>query len=214
MKTIHPLKFLLVATALTLGLAVHADDALPAEKAAPVAGNVGLLGQVYATLTYNYINLDATSVHADKYSLSVNQPLAFGLDGMLGYDYSQTGNIAGFRQRQHTLSGALRAFSTSYNWGKPYVEAGIGYVSSRYAGNGDDSFLWEVASGVEFQVAPATTVTPYIQYLDTPGLPGGGKWNFGVKANHWVTSQAAVTVGIERDSDQNMMFTFGTNFRF
>lgn len=216
MKKQHSIKSLILVSALALGLGVaaRADDALPAAQTAPVTGNVGLLGQVYGTLTYSYINLDATSVHADNYRLAVNQPLAFGLDGVLSYDYTHTGDIAGSPMRQHTLGGALRAFSTSYNWGKPYVEAGVGFTTARYSGNGDDSYVWEVAGGIEFQVAPATTVTPYIQYMDAPDLPGDGQWKFGVKANHWVNSQAAVTAGVERDDDQNTMFTVGTNFRF
>lgn len=212
----HPtIKFLLLAAALALGAgAVRADLAPPATEPAPVAGNAGLLGQAYGTLTYSYVNLDATSVHADTFSLAANHPLAFGLDGVLSYDYSQTGNIGGSRLRQHVLGGALRAFSTAHNWGKPYLEAGVGFATARYAGSGDDSYVWELASGIEFQVAPATTITPYVQYLDAPDLPGEGVWNFGVKANHWVNSQAAVTAGIERDDDQNTMYTIGTNFRF
>lgn len=173
-----------------------------------------MLGQVYGTLTYSYINLDATSTHADNYSFSVNQPLAFGLDGILSYDFSQSGEVAGSRVRQNTVGAALRAFSTAFNRGKPYVEAGAGFAWARYAGTTDNSFVWEVAGGVEFQVAPATTVTPYIQYVDAPDLAGGGEWNFGVKANHWVNSQWAVTAGLELDNDQNTAFTVGTNFRF
>jgi len=215
MTTRHIIPSLLLASALALGAgAVRADDALPATPTEPAAVNVGLLGQVYGTLSYGYINLDATSVHADNYRLAVNQPLAFGLDGLLSYDFTHAGDFAGAPARQHTFTGALRAFSTSYNWGKPYVEAGIGFTTARYANDGDDSYLWEVAGGVEFQVAPATTVTPYVQYGDTPDLPGAGRWKFGVKANHWVSSTAAVTAGIERDDDQNTMFTIGTNFRF
>lgn len=213
MTTRPTIKFLLLASALALGSA-RADVAPPSDPTEPVAGNVGLLGQVYGTLTYGYINLDDTSVHADNYRLAVNQPLAFGLDGLLSYDFTHTGDFAGSPVRQHTFTGAFRAFSSSYNWGKPYVEAGVGFTTARYAGAGDDSYLWEIAGGIEFQVAPATTVTPYVQYEDAPDLPGDGRWKFGVKANHWVNNTAAVTAGIERDDDQNTMFTVGTNFRF
>lgn len=213
MTTRHSLTFLLLASALALG-AARADVAPPADPTGPVAGNVGLLGQVYGTLAYGYINLDGTSVHADNYRLAVNQPLAFGLDGLLSYDFTHTGDFAGAPVRQHTFTGALRAFSSAHNWGKPYVEAGAGLTTARYAGAGDDSYLWEVAGGIEFQVAPATTVTPYVQYGDAPDLPGDGRWKFGVRANHWVNNTAAVTAGIERDDDQNTMFTIGTNFRF
>ena len=217
MKQKNILNHLLVAAALALGLGplTHADDSvLPGEKPAPVTGDMSLLGQSFATLTYSYINLDDTSVHGDSYSFEVNQPLSFGLDGVFSYDYTRSSPIAGSRLSQHTLGAALRAFSTSYNWGKPYVEGGVGYAWSRFAGAKDNSFVWEVAAGAEFQVAPRATVTPYVQYVDAPDLPGEGTWNFGVKGSYWIDASWAVTAGIERDDEQNTAFTVGTNFRF
>ena len=216
MKTSPNIKSLLLAfsLALSLGVVARADEMSPADKQAPVAGNQGLLGQVYGTLTYSYINLDDASSHLDNYSFSLNQPLAFGLDGILSYDFAQSGTIAGSHVKSHTIGAALRAFSTAHNWGKPYVEAGAGFAQSSYAGTADDSFIWEVAVGVEYQVAPATTVTPYLQYVDAPELAGEGAWNLGVKANHWIDAQWAVTAGCEIDDDQNTAFTVGTNFRF
>ncbi len=214
MKTTS-LKFLVLASALGLGaLTARADSGLPADQpSAPVAGQ-GLLGQVYGALTYSYIDLDGVSAHADNYHFALNQPLSFGLDGFLSYDYARFGSIAGSNLRQNVLSAGLRAFSTSYNWGKPYVEAGAGYAWTRFAGAKDNSFYWEVAVGAEIQVAAQTTVTPYVQYVDVPDIDNGHAWNFGVKGNYWVTPQWAVTAGLERDDDQNTTFTVGTNFRF
>lgn len=216
MNKSQSIKSLLLVTALALGLGVstRADDSPPADQPAPVTGNLSLLGQTYGTLTYSYIDLDDTSTHADNYTFELTKPLSFGLDGILGYDYAQSGVVAGSRVKQHILRAALRAFSTSYNWGKPYVEAGGGYAWSRYAGTKDNSFVWEVAAGVEFQVTPRATVTPYVQYVDAPDLAGEGTWNFGAKGSYWIDSSWAVTAGIERDDEQNTAFTVGTNFRF
>jgi hypothetical protein len=136
------------------------------------------------------------------------------LDGVLTYDWTQSGLVAGDRARQQTLGGALRAFSTSYTWGKPFVEGGVGYVWTKYAGNHDNSFVWEATVGSEFQVAAKTTVTPYVQYLNAPDLANSGTWNFGVKANYWVNTQWAVTGGVSIDDDNNAGFTVGTNFHF
>ncbi len=215
MKSSSTIKTLILATALTLGFgaSARADDSV-ATAPAPTAGDLSLLGQAFGTLTYSYINLDGTSTHGDSYTLEVNQPLAFGIDGVFAYDYMQSGLVAGSRVKQHTLSAAIRAFSTSFNWGKPYVEAGVGYAWARYAGNRDDSFVWEVAVGTEFQVAPRATVTPYIQYVDAPDLAGSGVWNFGARASYWIDSSWAVTAGFEIDDEQNSTFTVGTNFRF
>jgi len=216
MNTSYKIKSLFLASALALGLGVvaRADDGTTAAKVVPVAGSQGLLGQVYGTLTYDYIDLDGPATHADSYTLSSNQPLAFGLDGVLGYNFTQWGAGSGARTNQNTLTGAIRAFSTSYNWGKPYVEAGAGYTWVRAAGAKDNSFVWEGAAGVELQVAPRATVTPFVQYTNAPDLAGGNKWNFGVKANYWIDSQWSVTAGLARDNHQNTAFTLGTHFRY
>jgi hypothetical protein len=216
MTTSPNVKILVLTAALALGLGAtaRADDSMPAEKPAPVTENLSLLGQTYATLSYSYINLDETSVHGDGYTFEVNQPLAFGLDGILSYEYAQSSLVAGSRVRTNVLGAALRAFSTSYNWGKPYVEAGGGYAWARYAGTKDNSFIWHVAAGAEFQVMPQATVSPYVRYEDAPDLVGDNTWNFGVKGSYWIDSSWAVTAGIERDDEQNTAFTVGTNFRF
>jgi hypothetical protein len=214
-KQTNSLKTLAVALAASLGLAASAVAEVPLEAPpVPSSGSMGLLGQTYATLTYSYTDLDDTSVHADTFSASVNQNLHSGLDAILSYDYSDTGTFGGSRLRGQGVGFALRAFSTSYSWGKPYVEAGAGWAWTRYAGTHDDSFAWEAAVGVELQVTPVVTVTPFVQYADAPDLAGDGTWDFGVKANYWVDSRWAVTAGIDRDDDQNTSFTVGTNFRF
>lgn len=216
MKITPSLKSLVFASAAALGLAVagHADSVLPADHPAPVATEQGLLGQTYGTLTYGYVNFDNTSVHGDQYTFEVNQPLSFGLDGFLGYSYGETGSIAGAAVRQNAVEAGLRAYGANLNWAKPYVEAGAGYAWTRYAGTKDNSFFWEAAVGAEIPVARATTVTPYVKYIDVPDLGNGNSWNFGAKANYWVNSQWAVTVGAEIDDDHNTTFTIGTNFHF
>lgn len=219
------LKNLVISAAAALSLAVFARADVPLEDPAPAATPAetgpamsplgqGLLGQNYATLTYSYHNLDDSPTHADSFTFGFNQPLNTGLDAVFTYDWTQTGLVAGERLNTQDVTAALRAFSHAFAWGKPYVEAGAGYAWSRFAGNNDSSFLWEVAAGAEFQVIPAMTVTPYVGYSDAPDLVTEGTWDFGVKANYWVDSQWSVTAGVARDDDQNTSFTVGTNFRF
>ena len=207
MKSNHSLKSLALATALVAALAVsaRADSGLPAPAAADTAVGQGLLGQSYGTLTYSYIDLKGVSGHADDYQFALTQPLSFGLDGFLSYDFvdHDFGN-------QHIVMAGLRPFSTRFNWGKPFAEASAGFAWT----SGDDSFVWEIGTGVEFQVTPKLALTPYIQYMDAPDLAGDGTVNFGAKGNYWVTPQWAVTASVEIDDDENSSFTVGTNFRF
>src|SRR5688572_7662848 len=207
MNSNRSLKSLALAAALVAGFAVsaRADTGLPALAAADTTAGQGLLGQSYGTLTYSYIDLDGVSGHADDYHLSLTQPLSFGLDGFLSYDF-----VDHDFGHQNILMAGVRPFSTRFNWGKPFAEASAGFAWTE----GDDSFVWEVGTGVEFQVTPKTTLTPYVQYQDAPDLPGDGSFNFGVKGNYWVTSQWALTASAEVDDDHNSAFTVGTNFRF
>lgn len=218
MKQNLTLKSLVLAATCALGLAasVQADDSvIAADQPAPVTANLSLLGLTHGTLTYSRINLDDTTVDADRYAFEINQALADGFDARFGYDYLRTGDFAGAHVSQHTLVAGLRAFSTSYNWGRPYVEAGIGHVWSRFGGARDNSLLWQVGAGAEFQVASRATVTPYVKYVDLPDFDGSeGTWNFGVKGSYWIDQRWAVTAGIERDDEQNTAFTVGTNFRY
>lgn len=211
MKQNNILKTVILAAAVSLGLAasVRADD-----TPVPVSGNMGLLGQTYASLTYSYLNLDSSPTNADSYSFDYNQSLNTGLDGVLSYNFTQTGLVAGSRLNQQSIGGALRAFSTAHTWGKPYVEAGVGYAWTKFAGSRDNSIVWSVAVGAELQVAPAFTVTPFVSYVDAPDLASKGTWNFGAKANYWMNSQWAITAGLSRNDDRDTAFTIGTNFRF
>ncbi|MES1168168.1 MAG: hypothetical protein ABUL61_03255, partial [Oleiharenicola lentus] len=66
MKTNRSLKSLILAAALVAGLGAtaHADSMPPAPPADSAVGQ-GLLGQVYGTLTYSYIDLDGAATHGD-----------------------------------------------------------------------------------------------------------------------------------------------------
>lgn len=217
MKQTTTLKHLLFSTALAailLAPIARADDSMASGQNAPLSGDFSLLGQSYATLTYGYVNFDESSVHADDYTFEINEPLMANLDGVFAYDYLHSGVFAGSRLKQHTLSAALRAFSTSYAWGKPFAEAGVGFAWNRFGGVSDDSFVWMVGVGAELRVNNRATVTPYMNYVDAPDLGDSGAFSFGVRGSYWIDSSWAVTTGFEVDDDRNTTFTVGTNFRF
>lgn len=215
-QSIRKMKSFVLASiaALGAGLAAHADSTPVDNPAALVSGEQGLLGQSYATLAYGYTNLNNTSVDGHSYLFEVNRPLAFGFDGFLGYQYAETDSIAGSEVRQNAVEAGLRAFTANYRWAKPYVEAGAGYAWTRWAGQKDNSFFWQVGIGAEFAVAPSTTVTPYVKYVDVPDIARGDTWVGGAKGNLWLNSNWAITAGAEIDEDENTTFTIGTNFRF
>lgn len=220
MKQNITIKHLLLSAVAAAGLATSAfaggdepntpKTSEPVAVSTPVTATSGLLGEKYASLSYRYVDFDGSAGHADDYRFGFNEPLKSGLDGLFDIGWTD----AGAATRELSLSAGLRAYRAAYTWGTPYVEAAVGYTWEKIAGVKDDSFLWQAGIGVEFAVAPAVTVTPYVKYDHAPGLARDGRWDFGVKANYWVNQQWAVTVGIDRDDDQNTGFMVGTNFRY
>ena len=219
MKQNTTLKYLFLSAAAALALAGSAraggmPETTDLQATTPV--QQGLLGQQYASLTYTHLDLNNRPVNADSFQFAVNQPLNTGLDAVLAYDWTQSHLFAGSRLNTQDLTAGLRAFGNSYGWGRPYVEAGIGYAWQRGTPSGSQhSILLRAAIGAELQLAPAFTVTPYVEYVDVPDLANTrSAWNFGAKANYWIDSQWAVTGGVARSDHHDMMFTVGTNFRF
>jgi hypothetical protein len=214
-QTIINKSFLLSAVA-ALGLATSAfagGDGTAAPAAVTPEAQ-GLLGQTYAGLSYSYLHLDSSPVNAAKYGFEYNQPLNPGFDAVFNYDWAQTGVVAGDRAHEQLLSAALRAFSSSQAWGRPYLEAGLGYDWMRFAGTKDHSFVWIAGAGVEFQPTAQLSVTPFVRYERANGYADPDQFNYGVKANYWFTRQWALTAELGRNDSQDMTYKFGANFRF
>jgi opacity protein-like surface antigen len=201
----------LAAALLGLSAAARAADSTPA---VPASGTLGLLGQTYAGLSYSYVNLGNSPVNADRYGFEYNQSLTTGLDAVFNYDWTQAGLNAGDRAQQRAVDAVLRAFSTSTSWGKPYVEAGVGYDWMNTAGVRNNSFAWIAGAGIEFQATPALTVTPFVRWLRTNSFADHNTVDYGVKANDWVTKQWGVLAGIDRNDSQDMSYKAGFNVRF
>ena len=104
MKQTIIIKSLLIATASLLGFAatVRAQD--PAHQLCLQSGSLGLLGQTYAGLDYSYIDFHHSPTNADAFGFQYNQSLNAGLDGLLTYDWSQTGVVLGERAKQQTIA--------------------------------------------------------------------------------------------------------------
>lgn len=204
---------LVAASSLGFGMSALADSA-PPPSATSSEPSLGLLGQTYAGVSYSYVHLDHSPVSADRYSFEYNQPLAAGFDAVFNYDRTQNGLLAGDRGYGQNLDATLRAFSTSYAWGKPYLEAGVGYDLTKFGGVNDHSFAWIAGTGIEFQATTALTVTPFVRYTETNGFADHHQVDYGVKANYWVTRQLAVTAGLSRNDDKDLSYKVGFNVRF
>lgn len=208
-------KNLIMAAALALGLA-SAAFAQSANVAVPNPADnkaAGLLGVNYVTTGYSYTDLDNTGTHVSDFTLTLNENLRDGIDGIVEYGYGRSSKIAGSRITQHDILFGARAFLTS-GATKPYVEAGVGWVWQKGFGSSDDSFAYGLGVGAEIQIAPAATLTPFVRYEDITRGSNNDSWTYGLKANYWVSSRVGLQAGIARDDDKNMNYSVGANFRF
>ena len=214
------LKFVLLAVA-ALGLAATAPAqstgaGAPAPAAAPGTGT-GLLGQTYSGLSYGYTDLAGTSLNQQSLRFEYNQPLNTGFDLKLGYTGAHTSLFAGTnRDSQQSFDANAIAFIPETNWGRPYLSVGAGWLWTKDAGVRDNSFLYRFETGVEYQVTSELAVTPWVAYVDAPSLTGPvrNRWNYGVKANYWLTHSWGLEAGLGRDNKTDMTYSAGVNFRF
>ena len=212
------LKFVLLAVAV-LGLAATApaqSTGVTAPASAPGTGT-GLLGQTYTSLGYGYTDLAGTSVNQQNLRFEYNQPLNSGFDLKLGYTGAHTSLFAGTnRDSQQSFDANAIAFIPETNWGRPYFSAGAGWLWTKDAGVHDNSFLYHLETGVEYQVTTELSLTPWVAYVDAPSLtlPVNNRWNYGVKANYWLTHSWGLSAGLGRDNKTDMTYSAGVNFRF
>ena len=214
MKTLPSSRSFLAAAALALGLASAATaQTVTATDTTPVTRSSGLLGQTYASASLGFIDLDNTGVDARSYSLGLNQYVRDGVDSFLDYNYTRSDRFAGTRLTQHDVLAGAR-FYVNHAGVKPYAEAGVGWVWQKAGPVSDNSFAWAAGVGAEFSVASATSVTPFVRYSDLTDGGNNDQWEYGVKANHWLTEKVALQGGISRDDDRNMFYRFGVNVRY
>lgn len=215
------MKIILLAAALGLASSALAQGAAgsAAAPAASAADSVpdtgrGLLGQSYVNLGYTYTDLHQSSVNYQGLNFDYNQPLNTGFDLNLNLGNARSSEYFGSRARQQTIGASAVAFTPGLSWGRPYVSVSGGWVWTKIAGVSDNSFLYGLQTGVEFQATKELSITPFVGYTDATSMRIDNKWGYGVKANYWLTSQWGVTAGIGRDNQVNTSYSIGTTFRF
>ena len=175
----------------------------------------GLLGQSYVGLDYGYMRLHSTPV-SDLQGLSFeyNQPLNSGFDLNIGMSDAWSSQFSGTRERQKTVDASAIAFMPDISWGRPFIGVGAGWTWTKVSNDRDNSFLYTIDTGVEFQVTKALSVTPLVSFTDTTAFQTDNKWSYGAKANYWITRQWAVTAAVMRDNMVNTTYSVGTTLRF
>ena len=210
------IRTLLLASGLTFGIAAS-GFAQGTGASVPAPGTdtgKGLLGQSYVSLAYGYTDLHQTSAHYSGLSFEYNQPLNTGFDFNLGIGDAWSSKYSGTRSRQQSVFPSAVAFIPDLSWGRPFIGVGAGWIWTKDASTRRNSFAYGMNTGVEFQVTKELSITPFVGYTDATSFDVNNKWDFGAKANYWITDQWAMNAGISRDNMVNTTYSVGTTFRF
>ena len=209
----------LLAAAFALGLAApaFAQDG-SATTTAPVSESRGwgLLGSNYSGVDFTYDHVSGASPSEWRgFGVDVNHPLAAGLDLNVAYDWARADNYL-VRLTHQDVLGGVTAF-TPLEWGKPYVQALAGWAWRDGGGASDNSFMYLVGTGVEFQVAPTWVVTPYVNFKRATSFDRS-EADFGVKTAYRITRDWSVTAGVQyeavRHAKDGVGYSIGVNYHY
>jgi hypothetical protein len=195
--------------ALTLGLLCTGLSAQ--EKTASAPGG-GLLGESYAGLTYDSINIDGLPVDASGFSFEFNHPLQESWDLNFQYNYWRTESFYGTRATVN-FGGLGVRFHSDKGSARPFVGAGVGWAGAKAGGISESSFAWQAEVGVEFQAGNNFTITPMVNYQDASDV-FDGTTNYGVKANYWFNNNFGLRAGVMANDDSDVTYSVGFNVRF
>ena len=215
MKQNINLNSLILATALVLGAtAASAQNANVAVPTPAESSGSGLLGSRYTEVSYNYIDLSG-STHADGVSLVFNQPLRAGIDLTAGYSWAKA-DYDLFDAKVQDLDVGVKAY-TNLVWGRPFAAAAVGWEWAKADGFRDDSFTYKVGGGVEFQVAPAVVVTPFVNFVRATGF-NTSEVETGVKATYRLNREWSLTARAQyefvRHDDNSAEYSIGAIYHF
>lgn len=217
----NKLKLTLLAAVVALGTAatVSAQETASTSPApAPAAADTGsgLLGTRYLGAAYDYIAFQGVGPnHAHGLDLSFNQPLSSHFDLNLGYEWGRA-HYLGYRLTDQDFTVGTTAY-TNLGWGKPFALVAAGWDFVDATGAHDNSFIYRTGVGIEFPVARAFSVAPYVNFARATGY-NQNEFDYGVKAEYRVTRAVGITARVQYDairqaSDQTE-YSLGVNYHF
>ena len=203
----NKVKLFILSAAFSLGLTASANaqdtatNTTPTSSPAPMETGSGLLGSGYTEVAWNYLHLDDGPPSAARgFSLNYNQPVSAGWDFNAKYDGAKA-EAFGVSVTQQKFDLGVTAFSP-LEWGKPYAQVLGGWVWQKGGGVHDDSFAYALGTGIEFKVAPAMVLTPYVNFVRATGF-NQSEVDIGVKAAYRLSKEWSLTARAQYDSVQH-----------
>ena len=152
---------------------------------------------------------------ARGFSLAYNQPVAAGWDFNADYGWARA-EAYGVKLTQQKLDLGVTAFAP-LEWGKPYAQVLGGWVWQKGGGIRDSSFAYTLGTGVEFQVAHAFTLTPFVNFVRATGF-NSSEFDLGAKAAYRLSKEWSLTARVQYDAVQHssdaMEYALGVAYHF
>ncbi|HZZ18459.1 MAG TPA: hypothetical protein VFE25_03775 [Opitutaceae bacterium] len=213
----------LSASAQTAAMATSGDGGSPVVS----EPGPGLVGTNYSELSFGYQNLGGTPGALRDYEFLSNAAVyregIWGGDANFQYDHLNGGGDGYSNRRDRAMLGLTGYLNQS--WGRPFVTADAGYAWQRAGNISERSFAYALTGGVQFQVLPAVSVSPFIEYDAEPHLynrlPATANFpdhvvDYGAKATYRLTRQWSLsgTAMLDQYSGRDFGLRGGVDYRF
>lgn len=219
MKQNITVKSYILAAAAAFGLVASASaqsaNVAPSNPA-ETSSVAGLLGARYAQVDATYYDLTGGNPGVARgLAFTYNQPFNSYVDFGGTYSIAQA-QVSGAHVDQEELDLGATAYSTM-SWGKPFAMADVGWVWAHSHAASDDSFVYKLGTGVEFQAMPNLTVAPFVTFVRATSF-NQSEFDGGVKAAYRFTRDWSATARVQYDwirhDKDTVEYSLGANYRF
>lgn len=161
----------------------------------------GLLGETYLSGSFDSGSVEDVDVWG--LSFGYNRPVA--QDREYSYDLNLAASFAeldesGIDADGKGLEAGLVVFPNKEMEVRPFVAAHVGYGEATAFGLSEDSFLYRISVGGEWQASERFVIVPVVSYFDYTEVDEGDDVTVGVSGNFWIDDHNNVGIGFERTS--------------
>ena len=183
---------------------------------APVTYAQGLLGERYIGASYDHGS--AEEIDTWGVTLHYNNPLFE--DREYAYDLNVRANYveldeADFQADGKQVEAGIVIYPIKTMEMRPFLAAHAGFGEATVFGLTDDSFVYRISIGGEWQASERLTITPVVSFFDYTDIEDGDEITLGIEGNVWLTDNNSVGLGYSQTSSDGFDFEMvSLSYRF
>lgn len=172
---------------------------------APVGFARGLLGERYFAVGYQDGNIEDIDLRG--FGVGYNQ--SFAEEESYGFDFNVSASYAeldefGVSADAKEIAAGIVMYPTKQLEIKPFLGIHAGLGEATVLGFSDDSFMYRISIGGEWEIGERFSITPVASYIDYTDIVEGDETSVGVEAHVWVSSNSGIGIGVNRISDSGV----------